>query len=56
MVIISINSLKAGNVVNNLLHDEIRRQAMTILQTQHDSLNINIDEYLKEVDTFLVNS
>ena len=47
--------LQAGNVVNDLLHDEIRRQATTTPQTRHDPLNLNIDEYLKEVNPLLVN-
>ena len=47
--------LQAGNVVNDLLHDDIRRQAMTTPQTRHDPLNLNIDEYLKEVNPLLVN-
>ena len=42
-------------MVNDLLHDEIRRQAMTTPQTRHDPLNLNIDEYLKEVNPLLVN-
>ena len=37
-------------MVNDLLHDEIRRQAMTTPQTKHDPLNLNIDEYVKEVN------
>ena len=41
-------------MVNDLLHDEIGCQAMTTAQTQHDPLNLNIDEYLKEVNPVLV--
>ena len=46
--------LEAGHVVNDLLHDEIKRQAVTVPQTKHDPLNLNIDQYLNEVNPLLV--